>query len=249
MKQETQDLIYLARWHLLESINRDDHSLLDKAHDLITQAKADSITEEEPDRPSEPMGEANYEIPEFKIVKGTRYQTHGHYKTSTGSAKGLVVHYTVSGRTEKNARGVVNYLARKGLGCMVMDENGIIHVPENFDFQRDVAWHAGKSSWKGISGLNRHLMGMEICCWGRGSKVGPFRESKGEANIEEGKYQTYTEAQEKALENFVLWQKDINPEFSVDWLVGHDEISPGRKFDPGACLSVTMPALRDLLKD
>ncbi len=89
---------------------------------------------------------------------------------------------------------------------------------------------------------------MEICSWGKDSKVGPFRESKGEANIKKGKYQAFTSKQEAALKNFIFWLKDVNPEFDVEWVVGHDEIAPTRKSDPGASLSMTMPKFRELLK-
>lgn len=198
----------------------------------------------EPERASmAPM--LDYTMPTIKRVIGVKYKTVGKYKTKTKNAKGLVVHYTVSGRSEKNARGVVAYLAKKGLGCMVMDEDGIIYVPENFNLQTDVAYHAGKSSWKGLSGMSFYCMGMEICCWGKGSKVGPFRKiAKKTDNRQAGTYQTMTAKQEEALTNFIKWQMDVNPEFSIDFLVGHDEIAPLRKSDPGGSLSVSMPSLR-----
>lgn len=179
-----------------------------------------------------------YEMPNIVRVPGVKYKIVGKYKTKTKQAKGLGVHYTVSGRTAQAAKNVVAYMAKKGLGCMVMDENGIIYVPENFNIQTDVAYHAGKSSWKGLSGMSYYLMGMEICCWGKGSKVGPLR----------NKFQAYTPKQEAALVNFIKWQLDVNPEFSIDFVAGHHEISPGRKSDPGDSLSMTMPKFRELLK-
>lgn len=190
----------------------------------------------------------SYAMPTIVRVPGVKYKVVGKYKTKTKNARGLVVHYTVSGRSAQAAKNVVAYMAKKGLGCMVMDENGIIYVPENFNLQTDVAYHAGKSLWNGLSGMSYYCMGMEICCWGKDSKVGPYRESKGSANIKKGKYQAYTAKQEAALINFVKWQLDVNPEFSIEYVVGHDEIAPLRKSDPGASLSITMPKFRELLK-
>lgn len=238
-----KDLLYTARWAIKAG-------KLDYAYEMITKALGLS---NEPERPSPSIEEKEtellkYEMPTIVRVPGVKFKVRGQYKTKSKKAQGLVVHYTVSGRTEKSAKGVVNYLAKEGLGCMVMDENGIIYVPENFDIEREYAYHAGTSSWLGKSGISAYCMGMEICCWGRDSKVGPFRESKGEANIKKGKYQAYTEAQEKALINFIKWQMDVNPEFSVDWVVGHDEIAPTRKSDPGASLSMTMPEFRKQLR-
>ena len=189
--------------------------------------------------------------PTFVVVKGTKFQT-GKYKTKSGKFAGLVVHYTVSGRNANSAIAVVKYLASKGYGCMVMDENGIIYIPEDFDIFTMSAAHAGDSEWNGRRYLNGYYAGMEICCMGRGSSVGPFRTSKGEANINPGTYQEYTAAQEASLINFCLWAASKNPEFSLGEVCGHDEAraefgKPGDKSDPGASLSMTMPQFRKLL--
>ena len=194
-----------------------------------------------------------YSIPEIVTVKGVRYKKRGKYRTKTGTARGLVVHYTVSGKTARSAKGVVNYLAKKNLGCMVMDEDGIIYVPEDFNFASDVAYHAGDSHWRGVSGISRYCMGMEICSLGRLTsknqhKAERVRTSPGNKNIVAGKYEAYTPEQEESLKNFILWRLDVDPEFSIDWVVGHDEIAPKRKFDPGASLSKTMPEYRDMIR-
>lgn len=184
-------------------------------------------------------------------VKGVKYSKHGFFKTKLGKALGAVVHYTVSGRTAANAIGVVKYLASKGLGCLVMDENGIFYCAENYDYMKDVVYHAGNSLWKGKSGISTYCIGLEICGYGSdGPKHGvkDLRTSTGEDNIKRGTYQMYTAKQEETLINFLKFCKRTNPEFSYDWVVGHDEIAPSRKSDPGASLSMTMPELRKLLK-
>lgn len=64
-------------------------------------------------------------------------------------------------------------------------------------------------------------------------------------NREAGWYHCYTEAQETALIALLLWLKSNSPGvFSFEFVLGHDEVSPGRKNDPGGSLSVTMPQLR-----
>lgn len=254
MDKKLADYLWTARW-----ATKADRPEL--AYDEITNAlyrigalksPIDSEPEERPDvKPVIPV--SKFTEPNFVTVKGTRFKEQGPYRTTSGMFKGLTVHYTVSGRTSKSAIGVVKYLAREGFGCMVMDEDGIIYIPEGFDILRDVAWHAGDSAWEGKTGMSRYMAGMEICCWGRGSKVGPYRESKGEDNIIFGKYQAYTEAQEASLINFCLWALDVNPEFVIDWIAGHDELRaeagrPGDKQDPGGSLSMTMPEFRALIK-
>lgn len=253
MDKVLADHLWTARWAV-------KNNKTDVAYDEIT----DALTHigalkpepaEEKDRPNDPMPEdfeSGFTEPVFRVVKGVRFKTTS-YRTASGRFEGLVVHYTVSGRKEKNARGVVSYLASKGYGCMVMDEDGVIYIPEGFDVFRSAAAHAGDSAWNGRRGLNYYYAGMEICCWGKDSKEGPFRESKGEANIISGRYQAYTEAQEKALSNFILWARARNPEFKLENVCGHDEARAaigkrGDKADPGASLSMTMPAYREHLK-
>jgi len=206
------------------------------------------IDEKEPDRPNK-----KYTEPEFVVVKGVKFKTHGVYKTSSGQAEGLIVHYTVSNRSRSSAIGVLKYLARKGLGCMVMDEDGIIYVAENVNIFKSVAWHAGTSRWKGKTGLSRYCMGIEICNWGkldsRTKKLVPKpRKSINKDNIKAGDYQPYTKEQELSLTNLVLWCLENNSEFKIDMVLGHDEIAPSRKSDPGASLSMSMPKFRTYMK-
>lgn len=70
-----------------------------------------------------------------------------------------------------------------------------------------------------------------------------------------GTYHVFTRAQEEALVELLMWLKGQAPEiFDFDKVIGHDEACiedghPGRKVDPGAALSMTMPAFRQYLKD
>lgn len=219
---------------------------------ILEMLEIEVAGEQEIDRPSDPMPEGylkEFKEPTFVVVKGTKYVNRGEYKTPTKMFKGLVVHYTVSGRTAASAIGNVKYLASKGYGCMVMDENGIIYIPEDFDVLKDWGHHAGVSKWGSDTYVSNKFAGMEICGWGLGSKVGPIRSSKGEDNIIAGDYQEYTPEQETALDNFILWALSKNKEFKIANVVGHDELreaagQKGGKTDPGASLSRTMPNYR-----
>jgi len=255
MDKALAELLWTARWAIKAE-------KLDTAYDEITKAlihigaEKAAATDDELDRPDDPMPEdflKGIVEPEFVVVKGVRFKDRGAYKTPSGRFEGLVVHYTVSGRTAASARAVVAYLAKQGYGCMVMDEDGKIYIPEGFDIFRNWNNHAGVSAWGNRTNLNLYYAGMEICCWGRGSKEGPFREvTTLTGNIWPGKYQQYTEAQEKSLINFILWARTKNPEFKLENVVGHDEVrakagKPGAEHDPGASLSMTMHDLRNLL--
>jgi len=68
-------------------------------------------------------------------------------------------------------------------------------------------------------------------------------------NCQAGWYHAYTKEQEAALTELLLWLKSNAPDiFNLDYVLGHDEVSPGRKDDPGGSLSMTMPDYRAHLK-
>lgn len=191
--------------------------------------------------------------PNFVRVPGVKYKTH---KYAGGSPKGLVIHTTISGRSQESALNVMRGMQKDGFGAMVMDKDGVIYVPENFDIFKHATSHAGKSKWNGISGMNSNFMGMEICSWGAAAKehnVDPEDcrvVKKKTENQRPGTYQKFTQAQEAALVSFCIWAKVNCPGFSYDNAACHDEVClpQGRKSDPGASLSMTGPSFRAYLK-
>lgn len=212
----------------------------------------------EPERIAERVKSREYDVPEI-IELDIEVDTHGEYLTDSGRAKGLVVHFT-AGRFANGRQDAVNTLtdlAKRGYGCLVMDINGQIYKAQSID---DIAWHAGKSAYLGYEGMSRYLMGMEICCGGKleddgktwyGLLIDSDEQraiAKQNKNQKHGLYHKFTVAQEKSLVNFVRWQFDINPEFSLDFVIGHDECAPDRKNDPGGSLSMTMPDFRAMIK-
>jgi N-acetyl-anhydromuramoyl-L-alanine amidase len=74
------------------------------------------------------------------------------------------------------------------------------------------AWHAGQSSWEGRPGCNDFSIGVEL----EGADTVP-----------------YEPAQYRALAQVVAALCRAYPELSPDRLVGHSDVSPGRKTDPG----------------
>ena len=220
------------------------------------QFKIEAFPDTIPDSPinDDPANISDIIEPTFVILEQVEFANRGNYATSSGKFKGLTVHSTISGRTAKNAKSIVAYLKSKGYGCMVMDEDGIIYIPKNFNVFKNWGYHSGISKWNGIKNVSDQFAGMEICCWGKDSEAGPFRTVKSsEGYIVSGKYQQYTEAQEKSLINFILWAKSKNKEFDLDFVAGHDELRKeagklGDKQDPGGSLSMSMPAFRALIK-
>lgn len=74
------------------------------------------------------------------------------------------------------------------------------------------AWHAGASIWQGRSNCNDYSIGIEL----EGADDRPF-----------------TEAQYHALTAVVMQLYDRYPQLNRQRVVGHSDVAPGRKTDPG----------------
>ncbi len=94
----------------------------------------------------------------------------------------------------------------------LVHENGEVvqFVPES-----DRAWHAGKSSWRGVDDVNSQSIGIEI--------VNPGHEFG---------YRRFPKPQITAL---VLLCRGIIERWSIraHMVLGHSDVAPGRKVDPG----------------
>lgn len=207
----------------------------------------------EPQKPEHKICESWYP----KAVKGTGMKVQGKY--DKGYPIGAVVHFTAGQcDTEQHAKDSLSWGIGEGYAFFVIGPTGVVY--QNFPLTH---WghHAGSSSYPGIgSGLSNKLVGIEVACAGMVSSSGKswfgktfssdrIRYSEKKANIQPGYYVKYTEAQEKALVELLVWMKKNNPDvFDVKYILGHDEIAPSRKNDPGASLSMTMPELREKIK-
>lgn len=126
----------------------------------------------------------------------------------------VVVHYTstdVQHSLELLTRGTVSshYLIGEAPATIyqLVDEN-----------RR--AWHAGDSQWRGRTWLNASTIGIELV-------------NQGYADTPAGRiWQPYSEAQINAL---ILLLKDIvqRHNLPIDSIIGHSDIAPQRKVDPG----------------
>lgn len=253
MDKKLADHLWTARWAITNNEKKEAYDEVSKA--LIHIGAESAVETDRPTVTPPAIEEPKFTEPAIVYVKGVKFDDDGDYQTRSKNFSGLVVHHTVSGRTAASAKAVLSWLASKKWGCMVMDENGVIYVPEGWDFFKKRNDHAGTSEWDGMTSVSRYFAGMEICNWGlEQGKGGTYRNvTTKQGYVVAGNYQAFTEAQEKALINFILWAKSKNPEFNLDNVVGHDELRReagklGDKQDPGGSLSMTMPALRSHVK-
>ena len=141
----------------------------------------------------------------------------------------LVLHFTGG-----SYAGAVNWLTQrraKASAHLVVSEDG--EVTQLAPFNK-ATWHAGKSFWAGISGLNSWSIGIEM------ANLGPVDRGKVPANLyveaahrngggARG-WQSFPEAQVEAVQEI---GHALAAAYGIEAVVGHDDIAPGRKIDPG----------------
>lgn len=195
-------------------------------------------------------------IPGAKIVSPSM-KTSGVY--ANGWPLGAVVHFT-AGRD--NAEDAVVYGRGQGYAYLCIQGDG--QLVQAHPVNR---WgsHAGKSYHEVLgSGVSSKLIGIEITSAGRlekrgdkfiswfGKEYGPTEVRyipRDRDNVQAGYYHKYTKLQESKLMEVLLWlHANGGGIFKPDFVLGHDEVSPGRKNDPGGALSQTMPEFRSFLK-
>jgi len=156
----------------------------------------------------------------------------------------LVIHYTAG----SSAAGTIAWFqspASRVSAHLVIARDGT--VTQMVPFNRE-AWHAGQSRWGNLSGLNHHSIGIELDNAGilirsGGKWVSPLsRRSYPDSEVtvalhkndppgaQPSGWHAYTPEQiEATLECGMALVKD----YSLADVLGHDDIAPGRKRDPG----------------
>lgn len=124
----------------------------------------------------------------------------------------VVVHYTA---TETLAEALGKMAIRGVSAHYAIDLDGTVHalVPEE-----KRAWHAGKGCWRGITDVNSASIGIELVNIGieRGDEGFPAK--------------PFPALQIAALHDLI---DDIRRRRGPLELVGHSDVAPGRKLDPG----------------
>jgi N-acetyl-anhydromuramyl-L-alanine amidase AmpD len=117
----------------------------------------------------------------------------------------IIIHYTGSMSTEGTLQWFGNNDAKVS-AHYVISRTGKVFQYENW---RTTLWHAGKSEWNGRSSLNGTSIGIELV----------------------GTYHSGFELKQMAS----LWGvlRDIYRELPIKYVLGHEQVSPGRKTDPG----------------
>ena len=123
----------------------------------------------------------------------------------------IVIHYTGMKTFNQAYKRLCDKKSKVSSHYLIGRDGRIINLVD----EKNRAWHAGVSHWKGVDDLNNNSIGIEL-------------ENPGH----EFGYIPFSRKQMSAL---VLLCKEIKRKYIIksDWVLGHSDISPDRKLDPG----------------
>jgi N-acetylmuramoyl-L-alanine amidase len=163
----------------------------------------------------------------------------------------LVMHFT-SGSTGRSSAEWFRNPANTGKSSahIVVDRDGSVIQCVGFG---TVAHHAGRSKLGTIVGLNRHSFGIELANWGSLQRkpsgwtsftgvaipdpvLAAHKNGNPDGSTSPIGWEPYPKAQ---IDTAVDIARAIVDSFGITTIVGHDDISKGRKFDPGPAFDMT----------
>ena len=132
-------------------------------------------------------------------------------KRQKKNIKYIIIHYTGMKNELSALNRLTDYKSKVSAHYFIKKNGKILNlVPDLYE-----AWHAGKSNWKNIQSLNRYSIGIEI-------------QNSGHENFYE-KFSNKQINSVKKLLRFLIKKYRVN----CKNILGHSDIAPNRKKDPG----------------
>ncbi len=132
-------------------------------------------------------------------------------KRSKKKIKFIIIHYTGMKKESSAIKRLSNYRSNVSAHYFVKNNGEIINlVPDLYE-----AWHAGKSNWKKYKSINKNSIGIEI--QNQGHDFG---------------YKKFSFKQINSLKKLIKKLIELYA-INKDNILGHSDISPDRKKDPG----------------
>lgn len=153
----------------------------------------------------------------------------------------LIMHYTAATTAASAINWFLNPIAQASAHLVIAPDGAITQfAPFNI-----VTWHAGKSQWNGLSGLNQFSIGIELVNAGRLLRSGnkwicpvdrctvPDEDVIMATHKNETREAAWHEYTGRQLEVSVEIAAALVSHYALKDVLGHDDISPIRKSDPG----------------
>ena len=132
-------------------------------------------------------------------------------KRSINSIKIIVIHYTGMQSERESISRLCNPKSKVSSHFVINQKGKVYRLVQD----EKIAWHAGKSRWGKYRQLNKNSIGIELV--NKGHRFG------------------YTNFKKKQLLSLIKICKSLVKKYKIKkkYIVGHSDISPLRKIDPG----------------
>jgi N-acetylmuramoyl-L-alanine amidase len=154
----------------------------------------------------------------------------------------LVMHYTAGTSSTSAVKTLTNPNVKASAHIVVGRDGKITQmVPFN-----TVAWHAGTSTWRGLSGLNKYSIGIEITNAGLleksadgkyyawyGEEIPASQVTEAPHKNAPGVKRAWHRYTDKQIEVVLKLAELLVTQYGLKEIIGHDDIAPRRKTDPG----------------
>ncbi len=151
------------------------------------------------------------QVPDSPLAAEVHPSPNFGERRGRGRPDAILLHYTGMPTAEAALALLLDPRAEVSAHYFVWEDGRIAQLVA----ERDRAWHAGKSFWKGDSDLNSASIGIEIVNCGHDGGAPPFPDAQIAATI--------------ALCRDIATRWTIPPER----VLAHSDVAPGRKRDPG----------------
>ena len=144
----------------------------------------------------------------YKVIYSPNFDKK---RRSKKSIKYIIVHYTGMQSERESLIRLCNHKSSVSSHYFIKNNGKILKLVEDYH----VAWHAGKSHWKNYKNLNKNSIGIELV--NKGHEFG------------------YTNFKKKQLSSLIKICKILIKKYKIkrENVVGHSDIAPLRKIDPG----------------
>ncbi|WP_224995736.1 N-acetylmuramoyl-L-alanine amidase [Cesiribacter sp. SM1] len=165
-----------------------------------------------------------------------------------GFPDSIVIHYTAG----RSAQSAAEYLARPDIQAsahLVIGRDGTVYQLAPFNI---ITWHAGESNYGGRKTWNQYAIGIELDNAGPLEKIGyatymawfggkyPDDEVLHAVHRNESRPRYWHVFTEKQIEVCQQVCETLIAAYSINKILGHEEISFGRKIDPGPAFPLDM---------
>ena len=197
------------------------------------------------------------EIRDHKLVNAAFQESPNHSGPfSSGQPDTIIIHYTAGSSGESSIRTLCDPNS-KASAHIVIDKDGAITQLVPFD---TIAWHAGRSNYKGRTGFNKYSIGIEIDNAGPLTKAGTeysswFGRRYPEADVIEAVHRNgatsafWHRYEEEQISSVQALCESLVDTYQISAILGHEEIAPKRKQDPGPAFPLDQMRDRVLHRD